>query len=141
MNYRKKCHRSTAVRSYKCPSEDLLQNISNALQPPKPKERKPSPKKERDTEHSPQTVEQTPTWSNVLYIPVVPDGVDSVCLDRSVEKLLLRFERCVFWKVALSLIKLIGCHNWNKECICVIFSGGRILSTNQRPESCRGLWS
>ncbi|XP_070581470.1 uncharacterized protein [Ptychodera flava] len=27
-------HRSTAVRSYKRPSEDLLQNISNALQPP-----------------------------------------------------------------------------------------------------------
>ena len=56
-------HRSTAARSYKCPSEDLLQIISNALQPPKPKERKPFPKKEWDTEHSPQTVEQTPTDS------------------------------------------------------------------------------
>ena len=81
------CHRSTAVRTYKRPSEEKLKEISNSLQPPLPQTQSydkeytcPTPVKKRASSVSQiLSTSQAVTGSNVLTIELSP-CIDTVII-------------------------------------------------------------
>ncbi|XP_019637242.1 PREDICTED: zinc finger MYM-type protein 2-like [Branchiostoma belcheri] len=61
-------HRSNAVRAYKRPSNTLLQDVSNKLQPPKPQHKKPATSTVT-TEENTTTTGVQPTINNFNNVP------------------------------------------------------------------------
>ena len=95
-------HRSDAIRVYKRPSHQLLKEVSNALQPPRPQPIEPTVpitpppklhKEETETKpkENPVKEEKNVEEKNVLSM-VVPAGIDTVVLERNGKKLRLTFD-------------------------------------------------